>query len=175
MVKMCKNHSIKKHFLLLLLFFSSLNLFATEKNSISCGIIAYKENYSNSSTYENFYNPCFSYERLIKSFTDYLSLSGEVNFLFVPSKNVYSFSANAKLYFGEFEGLFFGFSPLSEINFANLFTEEPYLNFGIGQMIGFRANFKRLSFESNITFSLPLYDKNSTFKTICAFSLGFLF
>lgn len=119
--------------------------------------------------------PCFSYERLLKTFSNFSSLSGELSFLLNPFNKIYSFSANFKMYTKEFEGLFFGFSPLSEINFANLFSQEPYLNFGIGQMIGFRANFKRLSFESNITFSLPLYDKNSSFKTICAFSLGFLF
>ncbi len=50
------------------------------------------------------------------------------------------------MYAKEFEGLFFGFSPLSEINFANLFTQEPYLNFGIAQMIGFRANFNKIKF-----------------------------
>lgn len=168
--------SVKKYFLLFI-FINLLpfNLFATEKNSISCGGVFYGKLYLTEN--EPFFStmPCFSYERLLKTFSNSSSLSSELSFLLNPFDRIYSFSANFKMYTKEFEGLFFGFSPLSEINFANLFTEEPYLNFGIGQMIGFRANFKRLSFESNITFSLPLYDKNSTFKTICAFSLGFLF
>ncbi len=66
-----QNHFIKKYFLLLILFFSSLNLFATEatkKNSISCGGAFYGKSYLSEN--EPFFStmPYFSYERLLKLF-----------------------------------------------------------------------------------------------------------
>ena len=168
--------SLKKYFLLFI-FINLLpfNLFATEKNSISCGGVFYGKLYLTEN--EPFFStmPCFSYERLLKTFSNSSSLSSELSFLLNPFDKIYSFSANFKMYTKEFEGLFFGFSPLSEINFANLFTEEPYLNFGIGQMIGMKGIvYEKFSLELKLVSVVPFFDKDTKFMGLFMASLGFL-
>ena len=61
----------------------------------------------------------------------------ESSFFCLPSKCVYSFSLNVKFYVDNFSGFLVGISPLSNINFGNLFLESPYLNYAIGTIVGF--------------------------------------
>lgn len=95
-------------------------------------------------------------------------------FFCLPSKFVYSFSLNVKFYVDNFSGFLVGFSPLSNINFWNLFLESPYLNYAIGTTVGFRANIKHISLKSQVTYSVSFYDKQTPFKMVYVLSLGYM-
>lgn len=145
-----------------------------KENSVSCGFVSYGEIH-NDSTDSFFSNaPFFSYERLFKTFNNSSSLGGEVTFLVDPLKNEYSLSVNFKAYTKQFEGLYFGFSPFSDVNFGNLFLESPYLNYAIGTIVGFRANIKHISLKSQVTYSVSFYDKQTPFKMVYVLSLGYM-
>lgn len=101
-------------------------------------------------------------------------MGGEVTFLVDPPKNEYSLSVNFKAYTKQFEGLYFGFSHFSDVNFGNLFLESPYLNYAIGTIVGFRANIKHISLKSQVTYSVSFYDKQTPFKMVYVLSLGYM-
>lgn len=151
---------MKKYFFLFVLVFLSFNLFSLDyKNFLSVGFTAYGNSDENAVRFIDSYAPAISYERLIFQDSDILGFSAEANLFVAPYNNDYSFSLNAICYFGEFEGLFVGVSPFSNINFGNLFLESPYLNYGIGTFLGYKKNLNKTSFESKVAFSFPVYDK----------------
>lgn len=166
---------MKKYLLFITLFLFSFLAFCKE-NSVSCGFVSYGEIH-NDSTDSFFSNaPFFSYERLFKTFNNSSSLGGEVTFLVDPPKNEYSLSVNFKAYTKQFEGLYFGFSPFSDVNFGNLFSEKHYLNFGTGIMAGFKMIFsKRVNLDGKGTLVLSVYDKSMDFKIHASILIGFLF
>lgn len=166
---------MKKYLLLFTLFFLSFNLFSLDyRNSFSAGFAAYGNLEDDKLKLIDSYAPIFSYERLFLLGSDSLSLAAEANLLVAPYNNDYSLSVNAICYLGEFEGLFIGISPLSNINFGNLFLDSPYLNYAIGMNVGFRKNIKRVSLKSQLSFSVSFYDKQTPFKMLYTLCLGYL-
>lgn len=166
---------MKKYFLLFALFFLSFNLFSLDyRNSFSVGFSAYGDQKEDNLKLIDSYAPIISYERLIFQDNDAFGLVAEANLLVAPYNNDYSLSLNAICYLGEFEGLFVGISPLSNINFGNLFLESPYLNYAIGTIVGFRANIKHISLKSQVTYSVSFYDKQTPFKMVYVLSLGYM-
>lgn len=166
---------MKKTFIFITLFLFSFLVFSKEY-SVSCGFVTYGEFHYDAT--DSFFSVAhfFSYERLLKTFNNSSSLGGEVTFLVDPKKNNYSLSVNFKSYTKEFEGLYFGFSPFSEINFANLFSQNHYLNWGTGIMAGFKMIFsERVDLDAKVTLVSSVYDKSMDFKILASFLFGFLF
>lgn len=166
---------MKKYFFLFVLIFLSFNLFSLDyKNFLSVGFTAYGNSDENAVRFIDSYAPNISYEKLIFQDSDILGFSAEANLFVAPYNNDYSLSLNAICYFGKFEGLFVGVSPLSNINFGNLFLESPYLNYAIGIIVGFKANIKCVSFKSQLQNSVSFYDKKTPFKMVYSLSLGYM-
>lgn len=165
---------MKKYILFFVIIFFSLGLFAVEnKNRIAAGFSIYCEGHSQNEDSSINYAPCFSYERQIPSFFK-CDEGIEASFFFLPSKYIYSFSLNVKFYIDDFSGLLVEFSPLSNINFGNLFLESPYLNYGIGTFLGYKKNLNKTSFESKVAFSFPVYDKGIRLKINFDVTIGLI-
>lgn len=120
----------------------------------------------------------FSYEFLTKPFDElFCNLSIETTFNLNPLINVYSLSLSFKGYMQEnFTGFFFGISPLSELNFGNLFLENPYLNYAVGFMGGYNQPINdQLSFETKGELVFSLYDRLTKTKVKISACLGMYF
>lgn len=165
---------MKKFFIFITLLFSSLGLFAIEnKNRFAGGLSIYCEGHSQNEDSFIKYVPYFSYERQIPSIFD-CDEGLELSFFCLPSKSVYSFSLNVKFYVDNFSGLLVGFSPLSNINFGNLFLENPYLNYGIGTFVGYKMNLNKTNFESKVILTFPIYDKEISLKINLDVTVGLI-
>lgn len=166
---------MKKFFIFSVLFLFSFFVFGKE-NSVSCGIVSYGEFQCDET--ESFLSkaPFFSYERLLKTFSNSSSLGGEVTFLVDPKKNNYSLSVNFRAYTKQFEGWYFGFSPFSEINFGNLFSQKHYLNLGTGFLAGGKLIFaEKISLDIKGNLVLSVYDKSMNSKFLTSVTIGVLF
>lgn len=158
---------MKRKLIFLLVILFSTKVFAFDfENRISTGISLYFDNENiNSSENYKFFLLDLSCEFLFSPFK-YCNLSAETNFEINPFSNNYSISLNIKEYLNDdFSGPFIGFSPISKINFGNLFSGDKYLNYGLGFSFGFNKEInEKFNFETEGIISFCLFDKRNKMK-----------